>query len=154
MASSAHAWIPVTSMRPSAKIITRCPLWKKSLISLCTLTISPSWTPTMDTSQSSSTRNPACLQHSTAHSEDTISCNFPLASSVPKTSSRRRWIRSSKSAKDVLESQTTSPCMAALRWNTMPTYKTSCRLPANTIWYLNHKNTCEGSSCQFLWLPL
>ena len=47
--------------------------------------------------------------------EDTISCDFPLAWSVPKTSSRRRWIRSLKNAKDVLELQMTSPSMATPR---------------------------------------
>ena len=126
------AWIPVTSMRPSADIITRCPLWRKSFTGLCTLASSPSWMPTMDTGQSSSTRNPACLQLSTVPSEDTISCNFLLASSVPKISSRRRWIRSSKSAKDVLESQMTSMSIATLRQNMIPTYETSCRFPTNT----------------------
>ena len=44
--------------------------------------------------------------------------------------------------------------MAALRQNMMPTCGTSCRLPANTIWCSTPKNTCEGSSCQLLWLPL
>ena len=78
----------------SAKIITRCPLWRKSLMNLHTLTTSPSWMPTMDTGQSSLTSSPACLWHSTVPSEDTISCDFPLALSVPKTSSRRRWTRS------------------------------------------------------------
>ena len=56
---------------------------------------------------------------------DTASCNFPLVWSVPKTSSRKRWIRSSKNTKDVLESQMTSPCMAALRQNMIPTYEIS-----------------------------
>ena len=51
---------------------------------------SPSWMPTMDTSQLSLTRTPACLWLSTVPSEDTISCDFPLAWSVPKASSRRR----------------------------------------------------------------
>ena len=41
------------------------------------------------------TRSPTCLWHSTVPLEDTISCDFPLAWSVPKTSSRRRWTRSS-----------------------------------------------------------
>ena len=62
----------------------------------------------MDTGQSSSTRTPASLWLSTVLSQDSISCDFPLAWSVPKTSSRRRWTRSLKSAKDVLESQMTS----------------------------------------------
>ena len=123
MASYACAWILVTSVRPSAEIITICPLWRKSLTSLHTLTSSSSWMPTMDTGQSSLTRSPACLGLSTVTSEDTISWNFPLALSVPRTSSRRRWTRSSKSAKDVSELQTTSPSMATLRWNTMPTMK-------------------------------
>ena len=134
MASYVCAWIPVTSMRPSAVIITRHPLWRKSLTSLHILASSPSWMPAMDTGQLSLTRTPACLQHSTVPLEDTISCDFPLASSVPKTSSRRRWIRSLKSAKDVSELQMTSPSTAALRWNMMPACRTSCRLPANTIW--------------------
>ena len=154
MASYTCAWIPMTSMRPSAKIITRCPLWRKLLTSLHTLTSLPSWAPAMDTGQSSSTRSPAFLWHSTVPLEDTISCNFPLVWSIPKTSSRRRWIRSSKSAKDASESQMTSPSTAALRQNMMPTYRTSGRLPANMIWCLIHKNTHKGSNCQFLWLPL
>ena len=139
MASYICAWIPVTSMRPSAEIITRCPLCRKSLTSLCTLATSPSWMPTMDTGQLSLTRSPACLQLSTVPLEDTISCDFPLAWSVPKTSSRRRWTRSSKSAKDVLELQMTSPSTAALRQNMMPAYETSCRLPAKMIWCSTHK---------------
>ena len=139
MVSYACAWIPVTSTRPSAEIITRCPLWRKLLMSLHTLASSLSWMPTMDTGQSSLTSSPACLRHSTVLSEDTTSCNFPLTSSVPKTSSRRRWIRSSKSAKDVLELQMTSLSMAALRWNMMPTYEISCGLPTNMIWCLIHK---------------
>ena len=94
MVSYTCTWIPMTSMRPSAKIITRCPLWRKLLMSLHTLATSPSWMPAMDTGQLSLTKSPACSQHSTVPSEDIVSCNFPLASSVPKTSSRRRWIRS------------------------------------------------------------
>ena len=109
---------------------------------------------TMDTCQSSLTRNPACWQLSTVPLEDTISCDSPLASSLSKTSSRRRWTRSSRSAKDASESQMTSLSMSALRQNTTPAYKISSRLPANTIWCLTHKNTCEGLSHQFLWLPL
>ena len=101
MASYVCAWIPVTSMRPSNMTITRHPMWRKLLTSLHTLASSLSWMPAMDTGQSYSTRTPACLRLSTAISEDTISCNFPLTWSVPKTSSRKRWIRSSKSAKDV-----------------------------------------------------
>ena len=93
----------------------------------------------MDTGQSSSTRTPACLQHSTVPSEETVSCSFPLASSAPNTSSRRRWIRSLKSAKDVLESQMTSLSTTTLRQNMMPTCKTSCRLPTNTSCCLIHK---------------
>ena len=126
-------------MRPSTEVFTRCPLWRKSLMSLCTLTNSPSWMPAMDTGQSSSTRNPACLWLSTVPSEDTISCYFPLASSVPKTSSRRRWTRSYKNAKDAWELQMTSLSKAALRWNMMPTYETSCGSPANMIWCLTHR---------------
>ena len=110
-------------------------------MSLHTLATSPIWMPTMDTGQASSTRSPACLQHSTVHLEYTISCDFPLALSVPKTSSRKRWTRSTKSAKDASELQMTSPSMATLRWNTMPAYETSCGLPTNTIWYLTHKKT-------------
>ena len=37
MTSYICAWIPVTSMRPSAMIITRCPPWRMLLISLHTL---------------------------------------------------------------------------------------------------------------------
>ena len=69
----------------------------------------------MDTGQSASTRTPACSLLSTVLLVDTTSCDFPLVWSVPKTSSRKRWIRSLKNAKDVLESQTTSPYMATLR---------------------------------------
>ena len=61
MVSYTCAWIPMTSMRPSAEIITRCPLWRKLLMNLCTFATSPSWMPAMDIGQSSSTRNPACL---------------------------------------------------------------------------------------------
>ena len=93
----------------------------------------------MPTGQSSSTRTPACLQHSTVPSEDTVSCNFPLAWSVPKTSSRRRWSRSLKNAKDVLELQMTSLSMAALRQNMMPTYEITCRLPTNMTWCSIHR---------------
>ena len=93
MVSYASAWILMTSTGPSAKIITRWPLCRKSLMSSCTLATSPSWMPAMDTGQSSSTRTQACLQHSTVLLEDTVSCDFPLASSAPKTSSRRRWTR-------------------------------------------------------------
>ena len=71
--------------------------------------------------------------------EDTISCNFPLAWSVPKTSSRKRWIRSSKSAKDVSELQMTSPYTATLRWNMMPAYEILCILPANMTWCSIHR---------------
>ena len=139
MVSYVYAWIPVTSMRPSDVIITRHPLWRKSLMSLHTLASSLSWTPTMDTGQLSLTRTPACSLLSTAPLEDTVSCNFPLAWSVPKTSSRKRWIRSSKNAKDVLELQMTSPYMAAPRQNMTPTYEISCKLPANTTWCLIHR---------------
>ena len=58
-------------------------------------------------------------------SVDTASCNFPLAWSVPKTSSRKKWIRSSKSAKDVSESQMTSLYMATVWQNMMPAYEIS-----------------------------
>ena len=93
----------------------------------------------MDTGQSYLTRTPACLWLSTVPLEDTVSCDFPLAWSVPKTSSRRKWTRSSKSTKDVLELQMTSPYMAALRWNMMPTYKTLCILPVNMTWCSTHR---------------
>ena len=86
MVSYTCAWIPRTSTRPSAEIITRCQLWRKLLTSLHTLTSLPSWMPTMDTSQSFLTRTPACLQLLTVLSEDTVSCDFHLALSVPKTS--------------------------------------------------------------------
>ena len=121
---------PMTSMRPSAMTITRHPLWRKLLMSLHTLASSLNWMPAMDTGQLSSTRTPAYLGLSTALSEDTVSCDSPLAWPVPKTSPRKRWIRSSKSAKDVLESQMTSPYMATPRQNMMPTYETLCILPA------------------------
>ena len=119
------AWIPMTSMRPSVKIITRCPLWKKLLTNLHIPTSSLNWMPTMDTGQSSLTRTPACSLLSTVPLVDTASCDFPLAWSVPKTSSRKRWIRSLKSAKDVSESQMTSPYMATQRQNMMPNYEIS-----------------------------
>ena len=139
MASYVYAWIPVTSMRPSDAIITRHPLWRKLLMSLHTLASSLSWMPTMDTGQLSLTRTPACSLLSTALSEDTISCDFPLAWSVPKTSSRRRWIRSLKNAKDVSKLQMTSPYMATPRQNMMPAYEISCELPANMTWCLIHR---------------
>ena len=59
-----------------------------------------------------------------------------------------------KSAKDASKSQMTLLSMAALRQNILLAYETSCGSPANTIWYLINKNTCEGSSHQFLSLPL
>ena len=93
----------------------------------------------MDTSQSSSTRTPACLRLSTALSEDTVSCDFPLAWSVPQTSSRKRWIRSLRSAKDVLELQMTSPYTATPRQNMMPTYEILCVSPANMTWCSIHR---------------
>ena len=130
---------PMTSMRPSAMIITRCPPWRKLLMSLHTLASSQSWAPAMDTGQLSSTRTPAYLQLSTVPSEDTISCGFPLAWSVPKTSSRRRWFRSLKNAKDVSELQKTSPSIATLGQNMMPAYDISCRLPANMTWCSIHR---------------
>ena len=139
MASYVCAWIPMTSTRPSATITTRCPPWKKFLMSLCTLASSLSQMPTMDTGQSSMTRTPACLQLSTVPLEDTISCDFPLAWSVPKTSSRRRWIRTFKDFKDVSELQMTSPSIATLRQNMMPVYEISCRSPANTTWCSTHR---------------
>ena len=94
---------------------------------------------TMDTGQSSSTMTPACLQPSTALLEDTVSCDFPLAWSVPKTSSRKRWIRSSKNAKVVSELQMTSPYMAIPRWNMMLTCNILCISPANMTWYSTHR---------------
>ena len=51
--------------------------WGKSLMSLHTLASSPSWMPTVDTWQLSSTRTPACLQQSTVPLEDITSCDFP-----------------------------------------------------------------------------
>ena len=41
-------------------------------------------------------RTPSCSQLSTVPSVDNASCDFPLVWSVPKTSSRKRWIRSLK----------------------------------------------------------
>ena len=131
MAGYICVWIPMTSMRPSAEIITRHPLWKKLLTSLHTPASSLNWMPAMDTGQLSLTRTPACSLLSTVPSVDTISCHFLLVWSVPKTSSRKRWIRSSKNAKDVSELQTTSLCMATLRWNIMPTYEILYILPTN-----------------------
>ena len=93
----------------------------------------------MDTGQLSLTRTPACSLPSTALSVDTTSCNFPLVWSVPRTSSRKRWIRSSKNARDVLELQMTSLYMATLRQNMMPTYETSWELPASMTWCSTHR---------------
>ena len=81
----------------------------------------------------------SCSLLSTVPLVDTASYNFPLVWSVPKTSSRKRWIRSSKNAKDVSELQTTSPCMAAQRQNMMPTYEISCELPTNMTWCSTHR---------------
>ena len=72
----------------------KMPTVEEVVTSSHTLATSPSWMPAMDTGQSSLTKSPACLWHSTVPSEDTISSDFPLASSVPKASSRRRWTRS------------------------------------------------------------
>ena len=93
----------------------------------------------MDTGQSSLTRTPACSLLSTALSVDTTSSNFPLAWSAPKTSSRKRWTRSSKNAKDASESQMTSPYMATQRQNMMPAYEISCVSPANMTWCSIHR---------------
>ena len=60
-----------------------------------------------------------------------VSCDFPLAWSVPKTSSRRKWIRSLKNAEDVSESQTTSPYTVTPRQNMMPAYEILCVSPTN-----------------------
>ena len=54
------------------------------------------------------------------------SCIFPLVWSVHRTSSRRRWTSSSKSALDVSELPMTSPYMVTLRQNMMPICRTSC----------------------------
>ena len=108
----------------------------------------------MDTSQSYLTKTPACLWPSTSLSEDTISCDFPLAWSVPKTSSRKRWIRSLKSTKDVSELQTTSPYMAALRQNMMPAYETLCILPTNMTWCSIHRKHTWRPKPSILWLSL
>ena len=53
--------------------------------------------------------------------------SYPLVWSAYRTSSRRRWTSSSKSALDVLESLMTSPYMVKLRQNMMPICGTSCR---------------------------
>ena len=79
MASYVCSWIHMTSTRPFAMIITRCPLQRKSLMSLHTLASSSSWMPTMDTGQLSSTSTPACLQHSTVPRK----IPFPVASLQP-----------------------------------------------------------------------
>ena len=109
----------------------------------------------MDTGQLSSTRTPACSLLSTVPLVDTASCDFPLVWSAPKTSSRKRWIRSSKNAKDVLELQMTSPYMATPRQNMMPTYEISCKLHLQ-IWLgvQPTEDACESPSRQFLWMPL
>ena len=52
---------------------------------------------------------------------------------------QKKMDRSLKSAKDVLELQTTSQSTAVLRWNMMSTYETSCGSPTNMIWCLIHK---------------
>ena len=65
----------------------------------------------------------------------------PLAWSVPKTSSRRKWIRSFKNTKDVSELQMTSLYTAAPRQNMMPTYETLSVLPTNTTWCSIHRKT-------------
>ena len=84
-------------------------------------------------------QTPTCSLLSTVPLVDTASCDSPLVWSVPKTSSRKRCIRSSKNAKDLLELQTTSLCMATLRWNMMPAYEISCKSPANTTWCSTHR---------------
>ena len=133
------AWIPMTSTRSSTVTITRHPQWRKLLTSLHTLASLLNYMPTMDTGQLSSNRTPACSLLSTVPSVDTTSCDFPLVWSAPKTSSRKRWVRSSKNAKDVSEFQMTSQCMATLRWNMMPTYEISWELPANMTWCSTHR---------------
>ena len=53
--------------------------------------------------------------------------HLPFVWSTHRTSSRRRWTSSLKSALDVLESPMTSPYMVALRQNMTPICETSCR---------------------------
>ena len=118
------------------------------------LASSPSWMPTMDAGQLYSTRTPACLGLSTVPSEDTISCNFPLAWSVPKTSSRRRWSDPWRMPRMYQNH----------RWHHHPQQHwggTWCPLTRShadclQIWLgvQSTENAHEGSSCQFLWLPL
>ena len=92
-------------------IITRHPLWRKLLMSLHTLASSLSWMPAMDTGQSILDQDSSLLTdlQQPFWKIPCFLCNSPLAWSVPKTSSRRRWIRSLKNDRDVSELQTTSP---------------------------------------------
>ena len=102
----------------------------------------------MDTGQLYSTRTPVCLWLSTVPLEDTISCDSPLARSVPKTSSRKRVPRMYWNHRQHHRAQ--------LHWG-----RTWCP-PTRPYAYCLQiqlgvqppEDTCEGSSCQFLWLPL
>ena len=85
-----------------------------------------------------------CLWHLKAHLEDNTFCNFPLALSVPKTSSRRRWIRSWKSAKDAWNHrQHHHPW---LHWGGTWCPPTKPHTDHLQIWFgvQSTKNTCEG----------
>ena len=104
MASYACAWIPMTLMRPPAKIITRCPWWRKSLMSLCTLTSSPSWMPPWIL-----VNHPwpgvQLLMTFNSPFRDTISCNFPLAWSVSQDIFQKKMDQILRVQKNALESQ-------------------------------------------------
>ena len=83
------------------------------------------------------------LQHAHYFQQPFWKILFPATSLwsglLPRHLPRKRWTRSSRNAKDVSESQTTSPYMATLRQNMMPAYEISCISPTNTTWCSTHR---------------
>ena len=142
-------------MRPSAEIITRCPLWRKLLMSSCTLTSSPSWMPAMDTGQLSLTRSPACLGLSTVPLEDTISCDFPLGLVCSQDIFQKKMdqiVKEFQGCIGIADDITIHSCTKAEHDAHL---QNLMQIACKYDWVFNpQKNTCEGSSHQFLWLPL
>ena len=124
MVSYICAWIPLTSMRPSAVITTRCPPWRKLLTEFAHSRFFTKldahhgyWSIILDQDSSLLTTFNSPFQK----------ILFPATSLWPGLFPRhlpeKKWIRSLKNAKDALELQMTSPYTAAPRWNMMPTYE-------------------------------
>ena len=73
-----------------------------------------------------------------------------------KTSSRRRWTSSSKSALDVLELPMTSPC-TWLYWGRTQCPSVEPHVGSPQVWMLcsiHRRHACKGPSHKLLWLPV